>query len=107
MANEEYQKEVGQRIKARRIELGMTQMDLANKIGFESKQAVSKLETGVRGIALDRLELIASALDTTVDYIMGMEKMDLISEIYDELKELPEDYLRNLLAIIRSGKRES
>lgn len=107
MANDKYNKDIGERIKARRTELGMSQGDLAKKIGFESKQAVSKIEAGDRGISVERLELIASALDTTVDYIMGMEKMDLISEIYDELKELPEDYLRSLLSIIRSGRTGS
>ena len=98
----EYWKNFGERVKARREEIGMTQLDLALQIGYQSKQAVSKIENGSRGMDVDRVALLADALDTTVDYLMGMEKQDLIRELEEELANLPEEYLRSLLVVIRS-----
>lgn len=40
--DKKYMKEFGERVKARREELGMTQLDLALKIGYKSKQAICK-----------------------------------------------------------------
>ena len=52
----------GERIKARREELGITQVALADMIG-ESKQTVYKYESGlVSNIPSDKVELIAKAL---------------------------------------------
>ena len=98
----EYWKSFGERVKARREELGISQLTLALKIGYQSKQAVSKIENGIRGMDIDRVSLLADALGTTVDYLMGVEKQDLIRELEEELANLPEEYLRSLLVVIRS-----
>lgn len=37
---------IGERIKFRREELGMSQEELAHKIGYKSRSAVNKIETG-------------------------------------------------------------
>lgn len=38
--------ETGRIIKARRIELGMTQTELAEKTGYTARSAISKIENG-------------------------------------------------------------
>lgn len=35
---------IGERIKKRRLELGMTQDELAKKLGYKSRSSVNKLE---------------------------------------------------------------
>lgn len=63
----------GERIKARREELGMTQTALADRIG-ESKQTVYKYESGlVSNIPSDKIELIARVLNTQPAYLMGWD----------------------------------
>ena len=37
---------IGDRIRLRRVELGMTQQELAEKIGYKGKTAISKIEAG-------------------------------------------------------------
>lgn len=61
------------RIRERRLELGMTQDELADKVGFKTKGSVCKLETGDRSIPIGRLRRLAEALETSVDYLIGNE----------------------------------
>ena len=66
-------KETGARIKARRQELRMTQDQLAEKIGYHGKSAISHIEKGDFDMSQSKIVAIAGALDTTVDYILGLE----------------------------------
>lgn len=54
--DKEYWKSFGERVRARREELHMSQLALALKIGYKSKQSVSKIESGIRGMDADRLQ---------------------------------------------------
>jgi transcriptional regulator with XRE-family HTH domain len=65
---------VGERIKARREELGWTQEELARRAKF-SKSFLSDLENGKRNVGADKLLDIARALNQSLDYLMtGKEK---------------------------------
>lgn len=64
---------IGERVKERRLELGMTQEELADKVGFKTRASVSRLECGDRNIPLSKLRKLAEVLETTVGYLMGME----------------------------------
>lgn len=58
-------KRIGQRVRARRLEIGMSQEKLAELLGVTFQQ-VQKYEKGVNRIAASRLFDIASALDVTI-----------------------------------------
>jgi len=60
---------VGERIKARRSELGWTQESLAQKAGI-SKSFLSELENGKRRVSADNLLEIARTLSVSLDYLM-------------------------------------
>ena len=60
---------VGERIKARRLERGWTQEQLAEKAGI-SKGFLSDLETGTRNVSAEYLLKIAQALNVTLDFLM-------------------------------------
>ena len=60
---------VGERIKARREELGWTQDDMATKAGI-SKSFLSDIENGKRNIGADKLLDIARALSLSLDFLM-------------------------------------
>lgn len=64
---------IGERIKLRREELGMTQVELANKIGYASKSSINKIELNVQNLRQSKIKAIADALNTTPAYIMGWE----------------------------------
>ena len=83
---------IGERIKARRRELNMTQAQLANKIGV-SYQAISKYENGVvdiQDLPTKRLSVIASALETTPEYLMGVLKSPSFSVLLSDEVEVSE-----------------
>ena len=60
---------VGERIKARRVELGWTQDQLALKAGI-SKSFLSDLENDKRSVSAENLLEIARALSLSLDYLM-------------------------------------
>lgn len=66
--------ELYKNIKARRIELGLTQSELASKLGYADKSMIAKIEKGVVDIPLSKIEAFARALKTTPDFIMGWEQ---------------------------------
>ena len=65
---------IGSRIKARRVELGYTQEELATKMGYKSKTAINKIELGINDVSQTKVIRFADALHTTPAYLMGWEK---------------------------------
>lgn len=68
-------KEFGRRVKARRKQLGMTQMQLSEKIKRNGK-FLSNIENGHAVPSLETLIALCIALETTPDYFLA----DLIGE---------------------------
>ena len=63
----------GELIKQRRIELGMTQEELASKMGFKTKASISRLESNDRKLPLSKLEKMAILLDIPPSRLMGWD----------------------------------
>lgn len=63
--------ELYQNIKARRIELGLSQTQLAELTGYADKSAISKIEKGMRDIPQSKLMAFAVALKTTPSDLVG------------------------------------
>ena len=66
--------EIGERIKKRREELGMSQDELAKRVGYTSRSSVAKVETNANGMVQSKLIAFAKALQTTPAYLMGWEE---------------------------------
>lgn len=65
---------IGERIKARREELNMTQDELAKKLHYKSRSSINKIELGLYNLKQSKIKMIADALQTTPSYIMGWEE---------------------------------
>ena len=74
---------IGDRIKSRREELGLTQDDLALKLGYKSRSSINKIEKDGRNLPQKKILDIALALDTTVAYIMGWHEPKVLYSIKD------------------------
>lgn len=61
------------RIKSLREQRGLTQQELANKVGFKTASAINKIELGLRDINQTKIIRFAEALNTTPSYLMGWE----------------------------------
>lgn len=59
-----------QRIKNLRESKGMSQQELAEKVGFKTASAVNKIELGLRDINQSKIKAFAEALDTTSCYLL-------------------------------------
>ena len=65
------------RIRQRREQLGLSQEELAARMGYRSKSSITKLEKGINDLPRAKLEELAAALNTTPAWLMGL--MDLPS----------------------------
>lgn len=71
MKQPEDYKAIAQRIKQRRMELNLSLQDVAN-ITDMSKSTLQRYESGsIRNIPLQKLGMLASALQTSADWILG------------------------------------
>ncbi len=64
--------QIGGLIRLRRVQLGMSQTALADKLGVAFQQ-VQKYEKGTNRVAAGRLPLIATALRVNVGYFYGLD----------------------------------
>lgn len=65
---------IGDRIKTRRLELDMSQDELARLVGYKSRSSINKIESDGRLLPQRKIMEIANALNTTPAYIMGWEE---------------------------------
>ena len=72
---------IGERIKQRRQELGLSQEDLAKRLGNKSRASVCTVEKDKEDLTTDRIRKYAEALETTPSYLMGWEEPSDDSEI--------------------------
>lgn len=66
--------EIGKRIREKRESIGMTQEELAEKLGYKNKSSIAKIETGTNDIVQSKVIEFANVLGTTVAYLMGWEE---------------------------------
>ena len=69
MQDSSIRKAFGERVKQLRKEKGWTQKELGNKIGVTYAQ-LNKYEGGTNAPPLDKLQALASALETSIDYLV-------------------------------------
>jgi len=62
----------GERVKSRREQLGLTQEQLAERLGYKSRSSINKIEMGKNDIPQSKLPDFAKALNTTVAYLIGL-----------------------------------
>ena len=74
--------ELYKNIKKRRQELGMTQSDLAEKLGYSDKSMIAKIENGKVDLAQSKIVAFANALKVSPSDLMGWNDGDSDSEGY-------------------------
>jgi transcriptional regulator with XRE-family HTH domain len=74
--------EMGEKVRARRIDLGMSQSDLAEKLGV-SFQQIQKYEKGTNRINAIRLQTVAKILDLEMSAFFENKQMPDVSSLMD------------------------
>lgn len=78
-----------EKIKFLREKNGMSQQELANKVGFKTASAVNKIELGLRDINQSRILAFAKALNTTPNYLLNDDEKLLPPEITSDVTVFP------------------
>ena len=90
---------VGDRIRRRRILMGLTQDQLGEALGI-SYQQIQKYETGANRVSAGRLYLIGQCLEVSPGWFFDPAKSDASSDDFDELGSS-----RLLMEFVRSFAR--
>lgn len=78
--------ELYRNIKQKRLELNMSQEELARKVGYTSRSTIARIEKGEIDISRDKIFAFAKALKTTPSELMGLSGCeDALSDIANEL----------------------
>lgn len=64
---------IADKIRARRKELGMTQDELAKRVGYKSRVSINKIELGFRPLMQDRVLDFARALELSPAELLGWD----------------------------------
>ena len=77
--------EIYKRIRARREELGISQEELAKRMGYKSRSSINKIEKGENDIPQSKIIAFAQALRTTPEALMGWEPPSASAPASDDL----------------------
>ena len=96
-----FNKHLGNKLKLRRLALGLTQTKVAHAINVTFQQ-IQKYETGMNRVSASRLWDIAHALDVSVPFFF--EGMDQAAPVSDSESAMPKDILgdKEALELLRS-----
>lgn len=98
---------VGDRIKQRRLELGLSQEELAKKVGYKSRSSINKIELA-RDLPLRKVELMAKALDTTPGYLMGWKETAPLEPLLEPLfGDRKEAFIKRALSYYENYRKAS
>ncbi len=112
--NESSMLDIVARIKGQRQKLNLSFQDLADLTGM-SKSTLQRYESGaIKNIPLSRVEILASALQTTPEYLMGWDENsvdehditfdDFTYALHAETQELTEENKQKLLEMAKFFK---
>ncbi len=93
---------VGINIKKRRMELKMSQQELADEMGYKTRSTIAKIESGENDVSQKKLRRFAEVLDTTVEALVAgytMAETFVNSEVSDSSKRN-----KNVVVILAGGK---
>ena len=89
---------IAENIKQRRMELGLSQQELADKLGYKTRSTITRIESGENAVPENKMAKFAKALDTSVEYL----KTGINRRI--EFKEPKKDASRTIAIILAGGR---
>lgn len=106
MSENEFLKEMGQRIMLRRKSLHMTQEELAEKLGV-STQMISNLELGKKAIRPENLAKVCMILGLSADFVLtGTNTKTNVDTVAEKLIQLNPEELRMVQDMIDYMSRQ-
>ena len=107
---------LGRQIRRLREQLGMSQEELAKKLGYKSKSSINKVETGSQGLTQSKIMRFAEALQTTPGELLDWASDDApdVGYSYEQQRQIFSENLRKQIEMrgltqkeVAEGIRES
>lgn len=106
---------IGEMIKKRREQLGMSQDELAKKMGYKSRSSINKMELGLQDVPQRKVKDFAKALSVSISYLLEDDQKQTsgsLVPIYSALScgtgtwvdEIPIDYVSVPESMMFHGK---
>lgn len=96
---------IGENIRKRREELGLSQEGLATKMGYKSRSSINKIEMGENDIPQSKILAFAKSLHTTPALLMGWSDEEKPATKTDD--ELEKEAIRCFGSLSESQKAEA
>ena len=93
---------VAENIKRRRLELNLSQQELANAMGYKSRSTIAKIEAGENDVPESKIPRFARVLDTSVEYIKTGVVGDSLSRIIKQNDSGTSH--KNVVIVLAGGK---
>lgn len=77
--------DIGVKIKRERERIGLSQAELARRVGYSSRSTINKIEKGERDIPRDKVEKFAQILGVNPNYLAGFTEDDIPDGLNKEL----------------------
>ena len=106
--------EIGEKIRNRRMELGWSQRDLADKMGYTNNSTIAKIEQGKVDVTQSRVIQFSKVLGVSIAYLMdwdetkkpSLDKLTLTEGellLLDLFRQVPENKQDLVLDMIRAA----
>ena len=95
-------------IKSRRLELGLTQSQLAEKLGYADKSMIAKIEAGQVDLPLSKISAFAKALYVEPGELMGWDEEEANYYLSAEAAQLAQElYTRPEIRVLFDASRNA
>lgn len=92
---------IGDKIRLRREELGMTQTELAQRLGYKSRSSINKMEMNCQSVSPRKIKQIASILKTSTSYLLEEGSDDiLLTNLFNKIRSLDEESINALNILV-------
>lgn len=75
---------IGENIRNMRKKRGLSQTQLAIKLGYKSKSSIAKIETGNGDVPRSKLPQFAEALNCSISYLTGWNELKTFDDEHNE-----------------------
>ena len=94
---------VGENIRKRRLELGLSQQNLADALGFKTRSSITKVEKNISKLSHEKLISLANTLQTSVSTLLSSEPVDENNDFRGQV--LSESEIRDIELLAGKKKR--
>lgn len=96
---------IGENIRNMRKKRGLSQTQLAIKLGYKSKSSIAKIETGNGDVPRSKLPQFAEALNCSISYLTGWNELKTFDDEHRE--KTPYDILCDKISSLSPSDMEN